>query len=460
MGSIRYSVAFRLALICGGLVVGSVVLLCATFYWGTVTVMSRNADVRLLDIKDRLQHDADERGLISLANRIGQSLTDGVDSDTEILLLLGPDRKKIAGNLDGWSDTALPVDRLLDIQIVRNGRTSNSRILIHRFTDGALLIVGRDMKDLAAISNLIGRAVLIGGALALLLAVVGTLLFRRQIERRIGAIRLATADIESGNLDRRIYVSANPDEFGRLGADINRMLDTIQTLMEGVKHVSNTIAHNLRTPLGLIRGRLEQALNSARGEKTLSDSAQFAIEEIDNLIIVLEKLLQLAETESGTRRQPFGSVNVEELLVDLTELYDAAAEAQGAEILLSMEGDQHIHGDKDLISTMLANLLDNALKYGGHGVTIRVSVKSFEHVVEINIQDNGPGIPLDAHARVLLPFQRVDRTTKGSGLGLSIVAAITTLHRGQLRLSEANPGLCVSIGLPTVNAQRLLDTVT
>jgi len=146
---------------------------------------------------------------------------------------------------------------------------------------------------------------------------------------------------------------------------------------------------------------------------------------------------------------PFEPVDIEELLTDLTELYDAFAEAQEAEIILSIDGDLKAHGDKDLISTVLANLLDNALKYGGHAVTIRLSAKAREHGVEITIRDDGPGVPTEEHARVLLPFQRIDRKTKGSGLGLSIVAAITELHRGSLRLVDANPGLCVTIWLPT-----------
>ena len=449
MSSIRYSIAFRLALICGGLVVASVLLLCATFYIGTVLVMAQNVNSRLFEIQGRFEQDVNERGLFFLANRIHQSLTDGVDSDTEIFLLLGPDRKKIAGNLEGWSNPSLPLNRILDLQLVRNGQPSDSRVLINRFQDGSLLVIGRDMKDLVAIRELIGRAVAAGGALSILLAVLGTLLFRREIERRIGAIRIATADIESGNLSRRIEVSDNPDEFGRLGADINRMLDTTQNLMNGVKHVSNTIAHNLRTPLGLIRGRLEQAIDTARSDRALRESAQFAIEEIDGLIIILEKLLQLAETESGTKRLPFEPVDIEELPTDLTELYDAFAEAQEAEIILSIDGDLKAHGDKDLISTVLANLLDNALKYGGHSVTIRLSAKARDHGVEITIRDDGPGVPTEEHARVLLPFQRIDRKTKGSGLGLSIVAAITELHRGSLRLVDANPGLCVTIWLPT-----------
>jgi len=455
MNNIRNSVAFRLALVCGGLVIASVLILSAAFYLGTVTLMARNIDAKIYEISHRFENDATENGVLSLARRIEQTLIDGVDSDAEILLLINPEHKKIAGNIEDWPTNFDPYDKIQDRQINRNGYTSESRLLVHAFKDGTTLVVGRDMQDLAAIRSLIERAVFVAGALAILLAIGGTLVFRRQIEGKIGSIRLATADIESGNLSRRIQVSGNPDEFGRLSADINRMLDTIQHLMEGVRHISNTIAHNLRTPLGLIRGRLEQTLRQNKSESDLISSTHFAIDEIDNLIVVLEKLLQLAETESGAIRQPFDIVNINEILTNLTELYDAAAEAQHVKITLLTQGNLATIGDRDLIATMLANLLDNSLKYAGQSANIGVSASEKGDFIEISVQDDGPGIPLAEHSKVLAPFYRLDRSTRGSGLGLSIVSAITELHHGELALFNADPGLKVVISLPAASAATL-----
>jgi len=455
MNNIRNSVAFRLALVCGGLVIASVLILSAAFYLGTVTLMARNIDAKIYEISHRFENDATENGVLSLARRIEQTLIDGVDSDAEILLLINPEHKKIAGNIEDWPTNFDPYDKIQDRQINRNGYTSESRLLVHAFKDGTTLVVGRDMQDLAAIRSLIERAVFVAGALAILLAIGGTLVFRRQIEGKIGSIRLATADIESGNLSRRIQVSGNPDEFGRLSADINRMLDTIQHLMEGVRHISNTIAHNLRTPLGLIRGRLEQTLRQNKSEGDLISSTHFAIDEIDNLIVVLEKLLQLAETESGAIRQPFDIVNINEILTNLTELYDAAAEAQHVKITLLTQGNLATIGDRDLIATMLANLLDNSLKYAGQSANIGVSASEKGDFIEISVQDDGPGIPLAEHSKVLAPFYRLDRSTRGSGLGLSIVSAITELHHGELALFNADPGLKVVISLPAASAATL-----
>jgi signal transduction histidine kinase len=233
------------------------------------------------------------------------------------------------------------------------------------------------------------------------------------------------------------------------------MLDTIQHLMEGVKHISNTIAHNLKTPLGLIRGRLEIATLQHQNPGQMLDKAKLANEEIDKLIVILEKLLQLAESESGAKRQPFVAVDIGEILINLTELYDAAAEQQEAKIILLVDGTVSALGDKDLIATMLANLFDNALKYAGNRAIIQVQAYLNENTVVVVVEDDGPGIPQSEQMKVLEPFYRLNRTTDGTGLGLSIVSAITLLHHGRLTLSSAMPGLRVTITLPAAGSPTL-----
>ncbi len=443
-----HSVAFRLALICGALVILSIVLFSIVFYFATIGVMARNTDGKIASISRRLSEDAQTFGLNSVAKRIEFSLSDGVDSDSEILLLSDATGKKLAGNITSWSDRAAPMNQVIDRSILRASGLAPSRVLLHELEDGSLLIVGRDMQDLNEIRLLILRAVLLGGVLGLLLAILGTLLFRKQIEKRISSIRHATIDIEAGNLNRRIAVSGNPDEFDRLGADINRMLDRIQHLMDGVRHVSNTIAHNLRTPLGLIRGHLEESMRGRPNLSKLEDAGIFAIEEIDNLILVLEKLLQIAEAESSTRRQPFEQVSIRQIVTNLRELYDAAAEDQGVSIVMDIEGEPTIAGDKDLIAGILANLIDNALKYAGSPATIRISAQQFPDYVCLIVQDNGPGIPADERHKVVQRFYRLNRQARGSGLGLAIVSAFTQLHGGSMDIEDADPGLRVRITLP------------
>ena len=448
MDRIWHSVAFRLALLCGGLVVASVLVLSSVFYFVSLGLLARNIDSKIVSISEKLSENAESHGLSVVAQRIASTLSDGVDSDVEILLLTDPTGKKLAGNIAGWSDLSAPLDQILDRIVQRGDLALPSRIRLHKMKDGSLLVVGRDMQDLSEIGSLIARAVVIGGLSAVLLAILSALVFRQQLEKRIWAIRHTTQNIEAGNLDQRITLSGTPDEFDRLSADINRMLDRIQHLMEGVRHVSNTIAHNLRTPLGLIRGHLEEALRGVPQQRQLEEAGHFAIGAIDDLIIVLEKLLQIAEAESGTRRQPFETVVLRTVVTDLLELYDAAAEALGISFVVDIEGEPTTAGDKDLLAGILANLIDNALKYAGTPAEVRLQIRETADSVTIVVQDNGPGIAVSEQTKVLQRFYRLNSNRPGSGLGLSIVSAFTHLHDGEVFLEEAKPGLRVRIVLP------------
>jgi signal transduction histidine kinase len=452
MDRIWHSVAFRLALLCGGLVVASVLVLSSVFYFVSLGLLARNIDSKIVSITEKFSEDAETNGLFVVAQRIESTLSDGVDSDVEILLLTNPLGQKLAGNIAGWSERSTPLDQTIDRIVNRGDRFVPSRIRLHKMQDGSLLVVGRDMQDLSEIGSLIGRAVVISGVIAILLALLATLVFRHQLERRIWAIRQTTQEIEAGNLDRRIVLSGTPDEFDRLSADINRMLDRIQHLMEGVRHVSNTIAHNLRTPLGLIRGHLEEALRGVPEQRKLENAGHFAIGAIDDLIVVLEKLLQIAEAESGTRRQPFEPVFLRKVVTDLLELYDAAAEALGVTVLVDIEGEPTLPGDKDLLAGILANLIDNALKYAGSPATINIQVKETAQAISIIVQDDGPGIAAHERSKVVQRFYRLSSSRPGSGLGLSIVSAFTHLHEGELFIEDAQPGLKVRIELPKLLA--------
>ncbi|MBV9015091.1 MAG: HAMP domain-containing protein, partial [Alphaproteobacteria bacterium] len=305
MNKVWTSVAFRLALGYAILAVASMSLIAAVFYFGTVGVLARNTDAKLQSVSARLSARFQERGADALRQEIEQLLADGVEQDTEVYLLVGSDGRKLAGNLAGWIPAASESGQLEDRGVIRDGRPSISRLLPVSLPDGAMLVVGRDLRDRLEIERLVWRALGTGGICAVLLAVFGALLFRRRLEARIAAIRHTAREIEAGNLSRRIPLSGTDDEFTRLGRDINRMLDWIEHLMDGVRHVSNAIAHDLRTPLGRIRGELEEALRSGQRSARLVAAARLTIGQIDDLIGVFDRLLQIAEAESGTRRQSF-----------------------------------------------------------------------------------------------------------------------------------------------------------
>jgi signal transduction histidine kinase len=443
-------VAFRLALGYGLLAIGSMSVLSAAFYFGTVGVLARSTDAKLQSLSKRLSNQFENRGGEGLQREIQKLLVDGIEQDTEVYLLIARDDRKIIGNIAGWTAKAAPIDRLSDVKVTRNGRESLSRLLPTQLPDGSILVVGRDMQDQREIETLVWRALVAGGAVALLLAIGGALLFRRQLERRVGAIRRTASDIVAGDLSRRIPITGVQDEFERLNRDINDMLDRIQHLMDGVRHVSNAIAHDLRTPLGRIRTRLDEALRIGKGTVSLAETARFSIQQIDELIQMLDKLMQIAEAESGAHSEAFLPVAVASVIGDVVELYDAAAEAEGITLSTEIKGNPITLGDRNLLASAFANLIDNALKYAGSGATVCIKTAEARDTISVVIEDNGPGIPPAERPRVIERFYRLDKSRglPGNGLGLSIVAAIVTLHRGKLLLEDAAPGLSARLVLP------------
>ena len=448
------TVAFRLALSYGLLAIGSMSVISAAFYFGTVGVLERSTDGKLVSLSKRLAEHFDSRGDDGLRQEIQQLLADGIEQDTEVYLLVAPDGRKMVGNIYGWTQKSAPLDSLTDLAVMRNGRPSLSRLLPRLLGDGSILVVGRDLQDQREIERLVWHSLLAGGAAALMLAIGGALLFRRQIEHRVGAIRRTALQIEAGDLSRRIPISDVEDEFARLNRDINRMLDRIEHLMDGVRHVSNAIAHDLRTPLGRIRSGLEEALSSGNSMAQLAGTARFAIQQVDELIRMLDRLLQIAEAESGARRQSFAPVHLSSVVSDVVELYDATAEAEGITLTGDIEGRPIALADRNLLASALANLVDNALKYAGSGSTVQVRVVEERDTVSIVVQDDGPGIPPTERARVIDRFYRLDesRSLPGNGLGLSIVTAIASLHSGELALADASPGLIARVILPRAEA--------
>ncbi|MCL6486680.1 sensor histidine kinase [Janthinobacterium lividum] len=442
------SIAARLALGYGVLVVVSISIVCAVFYFGTIGVLDRSVDRKLTVLSERLAALYQQGGSSRTRAEIAHLLTDRTDSDTEIFLLVDADGRRVAGNLSSWPDAASPVGRLLHHDVTREGRRGPARMLVRELAGGARLFVGRDMEEGKSIRTLVLRSLAYGGAVAILLVVAGAWLFRRQLEARIGQIRRTAGEIEAGDLSRRIPV-ASEDEFGLLSRDINRMLDRIEHLMEGVRHVSNAIAHDLRTPLARIRNKLDGALRQQQSVAGYESAAQAAIDDIDDLTRVFDKLLQIAAAESGMRPENFDDIDLYQIGADIVEMYEATADEQGV-LLVQMFGDSvPARGDRNLLGSALASLVDNAIKYAGPGATVEVSAGSDEEGSWLAVRDNGPGVPSEELAKLTQRFYRLDKSRHlpGNGLGLSIVAAIAALHGGSLDIEDAAPGLRLRLRL-------------
>lgn len=461
MPSFPRSIATRLAFGYGLLVAAALGVLALVFYLGTIGAFDRTIDAKITGIDRRLAARYVDAPPDALVREIDRLLADGIDSDTEVYLLLDAGGKPLAGNLSVWPQPLPRSSTPIDARVVRDGRSTQARLIVSALAGGSTLVVGRDLSDRDAIRDMVWRSLALGALLALALSAGGAVYFRRRLEARVAAIRRTAREIEAGDLTRRIRMpdAGDNDEFGRLTGDINRMLDRIEHLVDGVRHVSNAIAHDLRTPLARIRNGLADAV-SGQAAEPLRASAEEAIVRIDELTALFGKLLQIAEAESGVRPDSFAPIDLQAIARDLTELYEAAAEEKLVQLALAGEGPVPATGDRNLIASALDNLIDNAIKYAGPGARIEIGAYIGLGHANLVVRDDGPGIPEAELPRVRERFYRLDRSRHlpGNGLGISTVAAIATLHRGTLILENAEPGLRARLSLPLRESANLSES--
>ena len=285
----------------------------------------------------------------------------------------------------------------------------------------------------------------------LAMASFGALVVRSLFRRTLANVSVTAAAIAAGDFTQRVRLTGRGDEFDQLAETINDMLDRMARLMEGVREVSNAIAHDLRTPITRARARLEDAAAHAESVAELRGAIERATADLDGIVAVFQALLRIAEIEAGSRRSAFARCDIAPLLADVAELYGPVAEEK--EISLSVEAPTGllVHGDRELIQQAVANLVDNAVKFSRPGDAVRITASVKPGGVEIAVADQGPGIPEADRLRATERFFRgeIARNTPGSGLGLALVQAVAQLHGGSLRLADAGPGLAAIIALPS-----------
>lgn len=445
--SLWSSIAFSLTLTYGLLAVVTTLVLLAFIHLQTVGVLHgqiyRQTTARALYLVTEFE----EGGREAVISAIDSALTDRLEIDHQIYLYLDELGNKLAGNLDETSDVPGPDLSVAEIRGSRDGTAVYGRMQSIVLPDNSVLIVGRDLKDMYDIKALIGRASLAAILVALILVACGTYVFRKELELRVGTIRRTAAQISSGQFKQRIPASTSDDEFAHLNRDINDMLDRVESLMQGVRHVTDTIAHNLRTPLTRVLGRLRTVQRPGTQPEQVLDATQFAIREIENLTVLFDKLLQIAEIEAGVQRQKFSVVDLSTIAMDVVELYEPFAEENGIKLAFVPGKPCEVVGDADLLASAVANVVDNGLKYARSRVTVQVD-HTDRQTVRINVSDDGPGVPDAERKRIGTHFYRLNPDMDGYGLGLTSVWAITRLHNGKVRLDDAEPGLSVAIELP------------
>jgi len=441
--------SFRLTLLYAGLFCASVLILFGAMYWaGTGFIADQIDQTAASEIKE-VQTAAHGSSLADLQKTVADyaaNTPQGV-----YYLLLDKNNMKLAGNIPS-------VEPILGVRSwpardeggTFKGTAHEVRGLGVVAPEGAYLFVGIDAYELEEMREMVARAFLVGLLGTVVLALVSGGIMSVGLLRHVETISQTSREIVAGDLSRRIPVRGSNDEFDHLAGSLNAMLDRIENLMTGLREVSTDIAHDLRTPLTRLRQRLELA-RAGRSVDELHQALDQSIIDVDSILETFAALLRITQIEAHTRATAFASIDLSAMLADMVETYASVAEECGQILVGKIASGLRIQGDRELLPQLFSNLIENAIRHSPGGTEIVVAaalVAAGEVAVEIT--DTGPGIPADMWEKVFQRFFRLERsrTTDGTGLGLSLCAAIANLHGAAITLSDNRPGLKVTLQFP------------
>lgn len=453
------STTFRLSLFYVVLVTAAAAVSVAYINWNSTQLLDEQLEATIQAETQGLAEQYRGGGLARLINTVNErSLTPG----NSLYLVANASGEWLAGNLRSVSPALLDGTGRIEFFYSRPAPGGRERRLaeanMFQLPGGYRLIVGRDIEDRREFSKAIRSAMLWGLAIMLVIGIGGGWLVSRHLLARIDAVTDTSQTIMEGNLTGRVPVTGSGDELDRLSENLNAMLDRIEQLMNGLREVSDNIAHDLKTPLNRLRNRVEDALRNGGGESVYREALQRTIEEADDLIKTFNALLSIARLEAGEGSASMGELDLGPLVDGVAELYEPVTEENGIALRTVVPDGVRVRGNRQLLGQAVANLLDNAIKYGSGGsaqegreaaaITLEVAPKGAR--AEIVVADRGPGIPQQERERALKRFVRLEasRSQPGSGLGLSLVAAVARLHGGTVRLEDNEPGLRAIISLP------------
>jgi signal transduction histidine kinase len=432
--SIWRTTTARLTVLYGLIFSFGILALLGVVYWQSAVYLNHRVD-RILRARAEIFLRAAPADLPRLV-REGLAV-DG--AEINVYALFSRDGAPLEGNLDRMPARLRPDGASVDMPPTRTFPT-RARLIARRLPWGEILVVGRDVSQLTEMRAIVLQALAWSAVVTILTGLVLGAFLSLSPLRRVHALQAACRQIAAGDLTHRIPVSSRHDELDMFAATVNHMVEEVGRLMGEVKGATETIAHDLRTPLTRARARLSR-LQQALGEgDRRGEDALWVIEELDTVLGRFTAILRISELEARRRREGFVTVDPAELVRQAADLYGPVAEARGVSLAASGEAGGRIEADPKLLFEALSNLVDNAIKFTPEGGRVQVSAEAGPRIV---VQDDGPGVPEAEQAAVLQRFYRGerDRLTPGSGLGLSIVAAIVRLHGFVLRLEDAQPGL-------------------
>lgn len=465
-GKLIRTTAFRLTLVYLFLFALFAASLLGYFAWNTRRMITEQITDTVNSELSELSNQFAKGGLRGLVAAVeGRALRPGAN----LYLVTTPQGQGVAGNVaslepgvmdhPGWAETFYK--RLEETDT----KSHYALVKVSQLSGGFRILVGRDLEERRRLFGIVAKAAQWSVLIVVVLGLGGGIFVGRRVLRRIDAMTGTTQRIMAGDLSGRLPVGRSGDEIDRLAENLNAMLERIEALMAGLKEVSDNIAHDLKTPLTRLRNRAEEALAKSSNEGEYRAALERTIDESDGLIRTFNALLMIARAESGQARDNMTDFDAAEVAHGIHELYEPLAEDKG--LTLEVAADPAtIHGNRELISQALANLVENAIKYG-QPVAPRPDggVKSPDILIEahregdnvlLSVTDHGPGIPEADRERAVERFVRLEasRTQPGSGLGLSLASAVATLHGGDLRLADSQPGLRVTLVIPSRGVEQ------
>jgi len=435
-------------------------------YWSTRAQLESQVDTRLsieTDFLIDLYKTASQSELVEAIqsrNRIGHfyflshsntSVTASDQSDEDLPMRLMSTRSHTTRNMGDVAD--LPPGSSRAYNPVRVAETE--------LPNGLKLTIGHEVSDEQALLDHTFGLILGATVLTLLFSLIGGVWIGAHVLRRIDSVNRTASEIMSGDLSRRLTVTERQDEFDEVSNKINQMLNRIEDLMSGMQQVTNNVAHDLRSPLTRLRNRLEVTLLEDRDSENYREVMDEAIGDADSLIQTFNSMLSIARLEAGIDGVEWADANIGDLVVELSELYEAVAEDTGLDFTATIKNSPTYHCNNHLIAQCITNLLDNSFKYTEIPGKVELELEGTDEQFSITVSDNGPGIPIEEHERVFKRFVRLEneRNSPGNGLGLSLVQVVVRIHGATLKLEDNGPGLKTTITFKRVNQSMRTNTV-
>jgi len=406
-----------------------------------------------------LADDYQRGGAAALARAIGQRLDNPTERDA-VYLLADAHGRGLAGNLSQWPPTVAPDAGWTTLDLYRTDRKRPTEIsaLALRLPENELLLVGRDVEARSAFDSTLARALLWALAAITALSLATGWLLSRLVSGRIGEIDGAARAIMAGDLDRRVALRGSRDEFDRLAATLNAMLDRIEILVRDLRTVTDSLAHDLRSPLGRLIHHLEAAADDGAAPEEQKHRIEQALREAEGVLATATALLDISRIDAGIGAEQFTDVDLGRLAADVADLYEAAAEERGLRIACAADPGLVVRGHDQLLALALSNLVENAVRHAPAGTGITVTARNDGGRPTLVVADNGPGIPEADHERALGRFVRLDpsRGSPGAGLGLALVASVARMHGATLDLGDNGPGLRARLRFRNAETARIV----